>query len=70
VDLNNIGHWLRLLLGPPITTGTSPNFTHSFGSGASALPSNSIEIGYPDVPSYDLCTGVRADGKRALPTTA
>ena len=61
VDLVNIGHWLRLLLGPPTTTGTSPNFIHSFGSGASALPSNSIEIGYPDVPNYDLCTGVRAD---------
>ncbi|WP_270934581.1 phage tail tube protein [Falsiroseomonas oryzae] len=61
VDLNNIGHWLRLLLGPPVTTGTSPNFIHSFGSGAAALPSNAIEIGYPDVPSYDLCTGVRAD---------
>jgi len=61
VDLINIGHWLRLLLGPPTTTGTSPNFIHSFGSGAAALPSNSIEIGYPDVPSYDVCTGVRAD---------
>ncbi len=61
VDLVNIGHWLRLLLGPPTTTGTSPNFIHSFGSGAAALPSNSIEIGYPDVPNYDLCSGVRAD---------
>ena len=61
VDLINIGHWLRLLLGPPTTTGTSPNFIHIFGSGAAALPSNSIEIGYPDVPNYDLCTGVRAD---------
>ena len=61
VDLVNIGHWLRLLLGPPTTTGTSPNFIHSFGSGAAALPSNSVEIGYPDVPNYDLCTGVRAD---------
>ena len=60
VDLNNIGHWLRLLLGAPITTGTT-NFTHSFGSGAAALPSNAVEVGYPDVPSYDLITGVRAD---------
>lgn len=60
VDLNNIGHWLRLLLGVPVTTGTT-NFTHSFGSGAAALPSNAVEIGYPDVPSYDLITGVRAD---------
>jgi hypothetical protein len=61
VDLVNIGHWLRLLLGAPTTTGTSPDFVHSFGSGAAALPSNSLEIGYPDVPNYDLCTGVRAD---------
>jgi Phage tail tube protein len=61
VDLVNIGHWLRLLLGPPTTTGTAPNFTHSFGSGAASLPSNSVEVGYPDVPSYDLITGVRAD---------
>ncbi|WP_372624953.1 phage tail tube protein [Falsiroseomonas sp.] len=61
VDLVNIGHWLRLLLGAPTTTGTNPNFIHSFGSGAAALPSNSVEIGYPDVPSYDVCTGVRAD---------
>ncbi|MFN3449568.1 MAG: phage tail tube protein [Roseococcus sp.] len=61
VDLVNIGHWLRLLLGTPTTTGTSPNFIHTFASGAAALPSNSLEIGYPDVPNYDLCTGVRAD---------
>ncbi len=61
VDLVNIGHWLRLLLGPPTTTGTNPNFIHNFGSGAAALPSNSVEVGYPDVPSFDVCTGVRAD---------
>jgi hypothetical protein len=61
LDLINIGHWLRLLLGPPTTTGSAPNFTHTFGSGALTLPSQAIEIGYPDVPNYDLCTGVRAD---------
>jgi hypothetical protein len=61
VDLVNIGHWLRLLLGPPITTGTDPNLIHTFGSGAAALPSQAVEMGYPDVPNYDLCTGVRAD---------
>ena len=60
VDLVNIGHWLRLLLGAPTTTGTT-NFIHTFASGASALPSNAMEIGYPDVPSFDVCTGVRAD---------
>jgi hypothetical protein len=61
VDLVNSGHWLRLLLGAPTTTGTSPNFIHTYGSGAASLPSNSVEIGFPDVPSYDICTGVRAD---------
>jgi hypothetical protein len=61
VDLVNFGHWLRLLLGPPATTGTNPNFIHTFGSGLATLPSNSIEVGYPDVPSYDLVTGVRVD---------
>jgi hypothetical protein len=61
LDLVNIGHWLRLLLGPPTTTGTNPNFVHTFASGAAALPSNSIEVAYPDVPSFDVCSGVRAD---------
>jgi hypothetical protein len=60
VDLINIGHWLRLLLGAPTTTGTT-NFIHTFASGAASLPSNAMEIGYPDVPSFDVCTGVRAD---------
>lgn len=57
VNLVNFGHWLRLLLGAPTTTGTAPNLTHSFGSGAAALPSQSIEIGYPDAPTYDLRAG-------------
>ncbi|MDT8333842.1 phage tail tube protein [Roseomonas gilardii] len=61
VDLINTGHWLRLLLEAPTTTGTNPNYTHTFGSGAATLPSQAIEIGYPDVPSYDVCTGIRAD---------
>jgi hypothetical protein len=61
IDLVNTGHWLRLLLGAPTTTGTSPNFIHSFASGAAALPSQAIETGYPDVPSFDVCAGVRAD---------
>ncbi len=61
VDLNNIGHWLRLLLGPPTTTGTAPDYEHAFASGAPELPSNSIEIAFPDVPNFDLISGVRAD---------
>jgi hypothetical protein len=61
VDLEFIGDWLRLLFGPPTTTGTSPDFVHVFVSGASPLPSNSIEQAMPDVPNYDVFSGVRAD---------
>lgn len=61
VDLGNFGHWLRLLFGPPTTTGTSPDFVHHFDSGNSPLPSNSIEIAYPDVPRWFVFAGVRAD---------
>jgi hypothetical protein len=61
VDLEFIGDWLRLLLGPPTTTGTAPDFQHVFVSGASSLPSNSIEQAMPDVPNYAVSSGVRAD---------
>lgn len=61
IDVINIGHWLRLLFGAPTTTGANPNFIHTFGSGASTLPSNSFECAYPDVPSFEVCTGARAD---------
>jgi hypothetical protein len=61
VDLEFFGDWLRLLLGPPTTTGTSPNFIHTFVSGAASLPSNSIEQAMPDVPNYAVSSGVRAD---------
>lgn len=33
LDLTNIGHWLRMLLGSPTTTGTT-DFTHVFKSGS------------------------------------
>lgn len=60
IDVINIGHWLRMLFGAPTTTGASPNFIHTFVSGASSLPSQAIEIAHPDVPSYEVCTGARA----------
>jgi Phage tail tube protein len=46
VDLRNFGHWLRLLLGAPVTTGTGP-YTHTFVSGAATLPSaeTGIKVG-------------------------
>ncbi len=60
VDLRNFGCWLKLLLGAPTTTGTGP-YTHAFVSGALSLPSMAIEIGFPDVPSYGMNFGVRAN---------
>ncbi len=60
VDLRNFGCWLKLLLGAPTTTGSGP-YTHTFVSGALALPSMAIEIGFPDVPSYGMNFGVRAN---------
>ena len=60
VDLVNIGHWLRLLPGAHMTTGTA-NFIHTFGLDAASLPSNAMEIRYPDVPSFNLCTGACGD---------
>ena len=40
------GHWLRLLFGPPATTGAAPDFTHVFASGAASLPSNTLVLDY------------------------
>jgi hypothetical protein len=60
VDLRFFGHWLKALLGPPVSTGSAPGpFTHEFGSGADSLPSLSVEIGMPEVPAYFMIGGVR-----------
>jgi hypothetical protein len=60
VCANSMGYWLKGLLGDPVTTGTGP-YTHTFVSGADALPSMAIEIGHPDVPFYSMYSGVKAN---------
>lgn len=61
LDLNNIGHWLRMLLGAPVTSG-SVNFTHVFRSGSNALPSASFEKVYSDIAgANEGYTGVRVN---------
>lgn len=65
LDVRNIGHWLKGLLGAPVTTGTGPDYAHTFTSGADALPSLSLEIGNPEVPSFALIGGVTV-GKMAI----
>jgi hypothetical protein len=62
IDLNDVGFWLKMLMGAPTSVGPT-NFTHTFKSGgATALPSFSCEVGYPDVPTYLLMTGCKAGG--------
>ena len=61
VDLRNFGNWLKLLMGAPNSVDDSGVITHTFVSGAQSLPSMAIEIGLPDVPSYGMNAGVRAN---------
>ncbi len=64
VDLRNFGYWLKLLLGAPTTVDNSGVYTHTFVSGALTLPSVSIEVGMPEVPSYGMNFGVRANSMK------
>ena len=61
VDLRAIGWWFASLLGIPTSTGTGPDYVHTYTSGATTLPSLSLEFGHPEVPCYFLSTGVMLD---------
>jgi len=63
VQLAGIGHWLRLLLGAPLTTGAGPDYTHTFKDGAFTLPSNSFEVDFvdPTPNEFSVITGVKAN---------
>jgi hypothetical protein len=63
VDVTAIGFWLKAMFGSPVTTGSAP-YTHVFTSGAAALPSLSIEVGSPDVPSFSTHYGAVANQMR------
>ncbi|XAI95606.1 hypothetical protein [Nostoc phage Nsp-JY21] len=63
VDVVGFGHWLKALFGAPVTTGTTPK-VHTFASGGYALPSMSIEVGHPEVPRFDMYSGVVANSLR------
>jgi hypothetical protein len=64
VDLRNYGNWLKLFMGAPTTTADSGVSTHVFTSGALALPSMTVEVGMPEVPSYGQNFGVRGNTMR------
>jgi len=61
VDLRNFGHWLKLLLGAPTTTTAASVYTHVFTSAKLTLPSASVEISHPEVPSNAMNKGVMAN---------
>lgn len=62
VDIRYFGHWLKLLLGAPASTGGSGNpYVHVYTSGKVALPSMAIETQFPDRPSYATSYGVKAN---------
>lgn len=62
INLVGFGHWLRLMFGAPVTSG-STNFTHNFDSGALTMPSNSVVVDYTSLITnrYGINTGVRGD---------
>lgn len=64
VDARYFGHWLNLLLGPATTVAATVGNDHTFTSGAASLPAMSIETALPDVPSYEMNYGARANTMR------
>lgn len=60
IDLIGIGHWLKGLMGQPTTTGTTDR-VHTFASGAATLPSLSIEKQLPQVPRFEMLSGLLVD---------
>lgn len=62
VDARNFASWLKLFFGASAdAAGAGGTYTHTFTSGAQSLPSMSLEVGMPDVPSYSTNYGCRGD---------
>ena len=57
LDVTNIGYWLKLLLGAPVTTGVGP-YLHTF-TPANDTPSVTLEDGFTDNDDYFLFSGVK-----------
>lgn len=59
LDAHATGFWLKALFGAPVTTGAGP-YAHEFRSGGLTLPSLAIEKQMPEIPRFEMFTGVRA----------
>lgn len=64
IDLRNFGNWLKLFMGQPTSTANAGVDSHEFHSGATNLPSMTVEVGMPEVPSYSQNYGVRGNTMR------
>lgn len=61
VDVRAFGFWLKLLMGAPVTTEDDDIYTHEFTSGASTLPSASVQITHPSIPRSFVNYGAKAN---------
>jgi len=67
VDVEAFGVWLKAALGAPTSTDNADGtYTHVYESGdwATELPSLACERQMPDVPVYEMYTGVKLDRLR------
>ncbi|UAK24184.1 phage tail tube protein [Sphingomonas nostoxanthinifaciens] len=62
VDVRNFWYWLKLFFGQPVSAaGSGAETVHTFTSGLLALPSMSLEIGSPEIPTYSTHYGARGN---------
>lgn len=60
VDVRAVGIWLKGAFGAPTTTGTTPNYTHTFSVSSGNLPDLALELGHPDLSParYSMLLGM------------
>ena len=61
LDAEAYGYWLKGAFGAPTTTEGTGDFEHVFTSGSWNLPSFSVEVGMPEVPSFAMYSGCMVD---------
>jgi len=61
LDAEAYGYWLKGAFGAPTTTEGTDDFEHVFSSGSWNLPSFSVEVGMPEVPSFAMYSGCMVD---------
>lgn len=61
LDARGLWYWLRLMLDAPASSTAAGVSTHVFTSGSVDVPSASIEIGHPEVPSYSVNLGSKVN---------